>query len=142
MRKLFRVLLLLVVLVAIAGALYAWARSSKDDKDGLKLVKVEKGSITEKAIAVGQIQPRQKFSVKSKISGIVRRCLVQVGDSVRAGDPLFEIGPDPTPQELTDVDRSVESAQASFELAKTEFDRSRELARSGILPKSDLDTRR
>ena len=142
MRKLFKTLLLLLLLVGAAAAVYAWARSSKDDKDGNKLVKVERGSITEKAIAVGQIQPRQKFSVKSKISGIVRRCMVQVGDSVRAGDPLFEIAPDPTPQELTDVDRQLESAQASYELAKSDFERAQQLSRSGILSKSDLDSKR
>ncbi|HEY6146705.1 MAG TPA: efflux RND transporter periplasmic adaptor subunit [Thermoanaerobaculia bacterium] len=142
MRKLFKTLIWLVVLVAIAGGLYAWARSSKGDKDGNKLVAVEQGSITEKAIAVGQIQPRQKFQVKSKISGIIRRCMVSVGDRVRAGDALFEIGPDPTPQELTDVDRSVDSANASYSRAKADYERAIELARSGVLPKSDLDSRR
>lgn len=142
MRKLFKTLIWLVILVAIAGGLYAWARSSKGDKDGNKLVPVEKGSITEKAIAVGQIQPRQKFQVKSKISGIIKRCMVNVGDKVRAGDALFEIGPDPTPQELTDVDRTVDSANASYARAKADYERSIELSKSGVLPKSDLDTKR
>ncbi|MEO8431723.1 MAG: efflux RND transporter periplasmic adaptor subunit [Acidobacteriota bacterium] len=142
MRKLFRTLVLLVILVAAAGGLYAWARSSKGDPDGIKLVPVEKGSITEKAIAVGQIQPRQKFQIKSKISGIVKRCMANVGDAVKPGDPLFEIGPDPTPQELTDVDRSVDSANASFARARADYERSIELSRSGVLPKSDLDSKR
>jgi HlyD family secretion protein len=142
MRRLFKTLLLLVVLVAGAGVLYAWARSGKGDAEGGKPVAVEKGAITEKAVAVGQIQPRQKFQVKSKISGIVRRCLVSVGDAVRSGDPLFEIAPDPTPQELTDVDRQVESAKASYELAHSEFDRAQQLSRSGILSKADLDGKR
>jgi HlyD family secretion protein len=142
MRKLFKTLIVLVILVAVAGALYAFARSGKGDKDGLKQLTVDKGSITEKAIAVGQIQPRQKFSVKSKISGIVKRCLASVGDSVRAGDPLFEIGPDPTPQELTDVDRQVDSTAASFARAKADYERAQELSRNGFIPKSDLDTKR
>jgi HlyD family secretion protein len=142
MRRLVKTGILLLLLAAVAGALYAWARSNKDDKNGLKLVAVGSGAITEKAIAVGQIQPRQKFSVKSKISGIVRRCLVEVGDHVRAGDALFEIAPDPTPQELTEVDRQEESAQASFDLAKAELERAQQLARSGIMSKSDLDSKR
>ena len=142
MRRLVKTGTLLLLLAAVAGALYAWARSSKDDKIGVKLVAVESGAITEKAIAVGQIQPRQKFSVKSKISGIVRRCMVEVGDHVRAGDALFEIAPDPTPQELTDVDRQVESAQASFDLTKAELERAQQLSRSGIMSKSDLDSKR
>jgi multidrug efflux pump subunit AcrA (membrane-fusion protein) len=86
-------------------------------------------------VAVGQIQPRQKFSVKSKISGIVRFCRVQVGDKVKAGDPLFEIGPDPTPLELTEVDRAVEAARATFQRAQLEFDRSEELFRQARRPR-------
>jgi HlyD family secretion protein len=140
MSKLFKTLLLLFVLVAIAAGLYALTRSGKGDGDH-KLVTVEKGSITEKALAVGQIQPRQKFSIKSKISGIVKRCMVNVGDHVKAGDPLLEIAPDPTPQELTDVDRQLDSARASYERAKAEFERSQQLSKDGVLPKSDLDVK-
>jgi HlyD family secretion protein len=142
MRKLFKTLIILVVLVAVAGALYALARSNKGDKDGLKQVTIESGSITEKAIAVGQIQPRQKFSIKSKLSGIVKTCLVNVGDRVRTGDAMFEIAPDPTPQELTDVDRQLDSARASYERAQADFSRAQELVRQGLLPKSDMDARR
>jgi HlyD family secretion protein len=142
MRKLFKTLIILVVLVVAAGALYALARSNKGDKDGLKQVTIESGSITEKAVAVGQIQPRQKFSIKSKLSGIVKACLVNVGDRVRAGDAMFEIAPDPTPQELTDVDRQLDSARASYERAQADFARAQELVREGLLPKSDMDARR
>jgi HlyD family secretion protein len=141
MRKLWKTLLILVVLAGASAAVYAWSRNGKGDK-GPKLVDVTSGSIVEKAVAVGQIQPRQKFQVKSKISGIVRRAQVEVGDTVRAGDALFEIGPDPTPLEVTEVDRQVDSAQASYDRAKTDFDRSNELSKSGVLPKSDADQKR
>jgi len=141
MGKLFRVLVVLLGLVVAATAVYAFTRLQKKD-NGLKLVEAQMGSITEKAVAVGQIQPRQKFSVKSKISGIVKSCRIQVGDAVRAGDPLFEIAPDPTPLEQTEVDRQVDSAQASYNRAKVDFDRSVELQRQGIVSKSDVDSRR
>ena len=142
MSKLFKTLLLLAVLVAIAAGLYALARNGKGGDDEKKLVTVEKGSITEKALAVGQIQPRQKFSIKSKISGIVKRCMVNVGDKVKAGDPLFEIAPDPTPQELTDVDRQLDSTKASYDRAKADFERAQELVKQGVIPKSELDVKR
>jgi len=142
MSKLFKTLLLLAVLVAVAAGLYALARNGKGSDGEKKLVTVEKGSITEKALAVGQIQPRQKFSIKSKISGIVRRCMVNVGDKVKAGDPLFEIAPDPTPQELTDVDRQLDSTKASYDRAKADFERAQELVKQGVIPKSELDVKR
>ncbi|HEX9163697.1 MAG TPA: efflux RND transporter periplasmic adaptor subunit [Thermoanaerobaculia bacterium] len=142
MSRLGRILIILIIAAAASAGVYAWTRTGKKDANGLKEVEVTTGSIVEKAVAVGQIQPRQKFQVKSKISGIVRRALVEVGDTVKAGDPLFEIGADPTPLEKTEVDRQVDSAQASFKRAETDYQRSQELSRSGVLPKSDLDQKR
>jgi HlyD family secretion protein len=142
MRKLWKTLFILVVLACASAGLYAWTRNGKKGDGDFKQVEVAQGSIVEKAVAVGQIQPRQKFSVKSKISGIVKRALVQVGDTVQAGDPLFEIAPDPTPMEVTEVDRQVESAQASFRKAEGDYQRSLQLSRSGVLPKSDVEAKK
>ncbi|MGH9456920.1 MAG: efflux RND transporter periplasmic adaptor subunit [Thermoanaerobaculia bacterium] len=142
MRKLAKVLLILVVLAGATAGLYAWARGSRGDENGLKEVEVTTGAITEKAVAVGQVEPRQKFEVKSKMSGIVKRTFVEVGDKVEPGDPIFEIAPDPTPLEATEVTRRVESAEASYQRAQSEYERAQELARQGVLPKSDLETKR
>lgn len=142
MRKLWRTLLVLFVLAGASAGVYAWTRNGRQRGDGLKEVEVTNGSIVEKAVAVGQIQPRQKFQVKSKISGIVRRALVQVGDTVKAGDPLFEIAPDPTPLEVTEVDRRVESAQASFRRAEQDYQRAQQLSHSGVMAKSDVEGKR
>jgi HlyD family secretion protein len=142
MRKLWKTLFILVVLAGASAGVYAWTRSGKKGDGDFKQVEVTQGSIVEKAVAVGQIQPRQKFSVKSKISGIVKRALAQVGDTVQAGDPLFEIAPDPTPLEVTEVDRQVESAAASFRKAEGDYQRSVQLLRSGVLPKSDVEAKK
>jgi HlyD family secretion protein len=142
MRKLWKTLFILVVLAGISAGVYAWTRNGKKGDGGFKEVEVTQGSIVEKAVAVGQIQPRQKFSVKSKISGIVKRALVQVGDTVKAGDPLFEIAPDPTPMEVTEVDRQVESAAASYRKAEGDYQRSLQLSKSGVLPKSDVEAKK
>jgi len=142
MSRLGKVLAVLIVLALGSVAVYAVARNGKKKEGGLKEVEVISGTIVEKAVAVGQIQPRQKFQVKSKISGIVRRALVQVGDTVKAGDPLFEIAPDPTPLEVTEVDRRVESAEASFRRAEGDYQRAMELSRGGVLPKSEVDQKK
>jgi HlyD family secretion protein len=142
MRKLWRFLIILIICAGAAAGVYAWTRNAKKGEGGMKQVEVTSGSITEKAVAVGQIQPRQKFQVKSKISGIVKRSMIEVGDTVKAGDPLFEIAPDPTPLEVTEVDRQVESAQASYQRADTDYKRALELGQSGVMPKSDVDAKK
>lgn len=142
MAKVLRLLVVVVVLAGAAGGIYAWVGSRASDEDGNTLIAAEIGSITEKALAVGQIEPREKFQVKSKISGIVKRCVVEVGDTVRAGDPLFEIAPDPTPQELLNVDHGVQASEASYLKAKADYERGVELVDDGLMSKGDLDALR
>jgi HlyD family secretion protein len=142
MAKVLKLLVIVVVLAGAAGAIYAWVGSRDTDENGNTLIEAEIGSITEKALAVGQIEPREQFQVKSKISGIVARCLVEVGDEVRAGDALFEIAPDPTPQELLNVDHRVRSSEASFLKAKADYERGVELHEDGLMAKGDLDALR
>src|SRR5688572_20417819 len=142
MSRLGKILVVLIVLALGTVGVYAFVRNGQKKDGGLKEVEVTQGTIVEKAVAVGQIQPRQKFQVKSKISGIVRRAMVEVGDTVKAGDPLFEIAPTPTPLEVTEVDRRVESAEASFRRAEGDYNRALELSRGGVLPKSDVEAKK
>ncbi len=140
-----KVVKILVILVVISGAVvgaYAWKQSRGGGDDGIKKIEVVVGSITDKAVAVGKIEPRLKFHVKSKISGIVKRCHAQVGDSVKAGDPLFDIVPDPTPAERVEAERHVERAQSTYDQAQREIDRANELSLSGILSRGDHDVKR
>ena len=142
MGKVVKILIGLVVLsVAVVGA-YAWLQGRDGADDGLKKIEVVTGSITDKAVAVGKIEPRLKFHVKSKISGIVKRCHAEVGDRVKAGDPLFDIVPDPTPAERVEAERKVELAQSAYDQAQRDAERADELSISGILSKGDHDIKR
>ena len=105
-----------VVLAGVSAALYSRSISHKD-KD-YKTVAVTRGPVVEKALAVGAIRPKREVAVKSKISGIVKTSFREVGVKVKAGDPLFEIIPDPTPMELTEARREVEIAQNTYDQAK------------------------
>jgi len=142
MKKVFKLLVILGVLGGGAVGVYAWLQSRDSGAGGLKMVEVTVGSVTEKAVAVGQIQPRMEFAVKSKISGIVKTAFVQVGQAVRAGDPLFDILPDPTPAERVEAEGRVEKARSSFNLAEADYQRATELHRQAILSRELLDTKK
>lgn len=142
MARIVKALLLLVVIGGIAAAGWLWWRGRGEDGPDYELVEVARGSITEKAVAVGQIEPRQKYQVKSKISGIVRRVAVEVGDRVEAGNTLFEIEPDPTPTELVQAEQRIDSARSALKRAEADWQRARELARQGIMPREEEDQRR
>ncbi len=142
MSRIIKLLVGVVILAAIAFGGYSWLQGREPAGNGLETVAVESGAITEKAVAVGQIEPRLKFHVKSKMSGIVRKCSVEVGDRVEAGDPLFEIVPDPTPGELVDAESQLDTARSAFSRAEANWNRSSALAAQGIIASDQLDANR
>jgi HlyD family secretion protein len=127
----------LVCAGGVTAVLYSKSNSSK--ANGFKTVPVVRGSVVEKALAIGAIKPKREIAVKSKISGIVKTSFREIGDVVRPGDPLFEILPDPTPMELTEARREVKIAKNVFDQAKKKYDRSRTLKDQGILATQDWD---
>jgi HlyD family secretion protein len=131
--------LVLASAVCVTGAIAAYVHFKNNGDPGPKVVEVALGPITDRAQAVGDIEPKQRFSVKSKIPGIVKNCFVDVGDRVKTGDPLFEIGPDPTPSERTGVDRATDRAQATFDRSKAKYERYRGLQNSGIISRQDYE---
>ncbi len=140
MGKILKLLLTVAIIGGAVAVVYGFITKKNDVGPGFTLIEAELGDITEKALAVGKIDPREQFQVKSKISGIVSRCFVEVGDQVASGDALFEIAPDPTPQELLNVDHRLRSAQTRFDKAAADFERGRQLHRDGLLSKGDIDT--
>src|SRR5450759_5196635 len=103
-----------VVALTVGG--YFFFGSSKNSKDtDLPTVKVQRGNIIEKALAVGTIEPENEISVKSKVSGVVKHIFADAGTFVNAGDPLLEVKPDPAPIELADAKRQVQLAEVEVE---------------------------
>jgi HlyD family secretion protein len=102
-------------------------------------IKAEMGGIVDKALAIGQIEPKNQISVKSKISGIVKKVYVEMGDSVKRGDLLVEIRPDPTPLEYAEAKRQVEIDSVNYENKRKEFSRYKELLAKKLVSQQDYD---
>jgi HlyD family secretion protein len=142
MARVLKLLIVMVVLSAAAIGGYAWFNAGPADDAGWALIDVTRGDLIEKAVAVGEIEPRVKFQIKSKISGIVSRSVVNIGDVVQRGDTLFDIEPDPTPTELVAAERALESRQSAFRRAESDWRRVNELSQQGIVAGEEVDAAR
>lgn len=114
------------IVVAVAAGIVVFGGSKGTDENALPRVKVSKGTIIDKALAIGTIEPEFEISIKSKVSGAVSRIFADAGTYVRAGQPLLEVKPDPTPLERAEAKRNVELAQV--ELDNMTKDRTRQEA--------------
>jgi len=137
-----KVLLFTFIAILIGGVLFFAIDGSAKKDDSLTTVSAERGDIIDKALAVGRIEPEREIAVKSKISGIVKKVYIDVGETVKAGDKLFDIAPDPTPLEFAESKRQVELAQVVFDNAKREYDRSKTLQDKQLISNQEYDRAR
>src|SRR5438552_4102548 len=126
--------------VLALGAMAAAGKLGGRKKDGLKAVAVARGSLVDKALAVGTIEPRVEVSVKSILAGVVRQRFAAVGDFVKRGQPLLEISPNPTPLEMVELRRNVELREIELKNLERELGRQQELRDKNLISPSDLET--
>lgn len=130
------------VLLLAASALFVVRRNQVHAEQAPKMIGVARGTISQEALAIGSIVPDQEISVKSKIPGIVAHVHVAVGDQVRAGDPLIDIRPDPTPLERAEAQRELDIARVAETASRKDHDRAVELRGQGLVSEKELDDRK
>ena len=135
----FIVWIALAVVVVAAAAGFTLMKKKSSTKGLGAAVKVERGNVIEKALAVGSIVPRNEISVKAKVSGVVSRIYKEPGRRVAAGEPLLEIQPDPTPLELADAKRRVDMDEIAFKNLEKTIDRTRDLVNKGLVSDKDFE---
>ena len=127
------------VLVVGGASIFFFGNNGSTNGKDLPKIKVVKGTIVDKALAVGTIEPENEISVKSKISGVVSRIFTDVGEYVRIGQPLLEVKPDPTPLELADAKRQVQLSQVDLDNLKKEQVRQQSLFKSKLISNKEYE---
>lgn len=134
MKRRTKVILSLIGLTVIVGGASAVRATNGDSDDqGDEGVAVERDNIIDKALAVGTIEPDVEIEVKSQISGVVQRLFAEEGDFVRAGAPLIEIRPNPTPLELAEARRRVQLRQSERDKLRRDMERNETLLEQGLI---------
>jgi len=136
-----RTLVILAILIPLlaAGGWAAKKKLSTPKDEGPKPIAVTRGELTDKAMAIGTIEPRVEVGVKSILAGVVRKRYAEVGDYVKKGAPLLEISPNPTPLELIELRRSIEMREIDLKNLQRELDRQAELKKQNLNSDSDLE---
>src|SRR5438270_12874244 len=91
-KKLF-IIAAIVAVVVIVLIIMGFSRGGSKIPDDKK-AKVEQGPLAKSVVATGKVEPITKAEIKSKASGIVKRILVDYGDTVKAGQVLVELDKD------------------------------------------------
>lgn len=126
----------LVIVLILAGAgLGVRAALKPDNKiDPSKIASVERGDIARSVVATGKIEPRSTVEVKSKASGIVKKLLVDYGDTVRQGQVLAELDKELLEAQVRESKANLQAAQAAEEAAVASLERNKVEAEGPDVP--------
>ena len=135
------------VVVLGAGSWVATHRGPKPVE--VQVAKVGREDLQAKVSANGKVQAQRKVDISATIAGQVTKIAVEEGDRVRKGQFLLQIDPvnsrsaaRSTQASLQALKRDVESARASSEQARADFERAAKNHKAGIIPVADLERAR
>ncbi len=134
-----KIIIIGAIVVFVGAFLFLLFKGSGKKGNTITTVKVERGKIVDKALAIGTIEPENQIAVKSKISGIVKKVSVEMGDPVKKGELLLEISPNPTPLEFAEAKRRAEIDSVSFENLRKEYERTQELLEKKLISQQEFD---
>jgi macrolide-specific efflux system membrane fusion protein len=162
----------ILILVAIAGGVGAWWLSGREkpaQADEGVWVKVERRDLTASVAAVGKISPMVGAEVRvgSRVSGLVKRLLANIGDVVAERQVIAEIERDDQeallaqrraelkiaearlssvenlrPRETLKAEALLRDAEATAALAGIEFERRTALVAGGLVARQEGDAAR
>jgi len=89
---------------------------------------------------VGRLSPTRSADVRARVAGVLLKRLYSEGTDVREGQVLFQIDPAPLQAALEAAEAALAQAEASATNARVFAQRNRELATTGAVSKSELDT--
>src|SRR5215813_2962709 len=106
-----------------------------------QIVRVGRRDIGNVVKATGIVKPRVGAEVRvgSRISGVVKRLYVRVGDRVGKGQLLADLDDRDLVARREEAEAALQQAEVNLTYATTDLQRKRQLAIEGVLARSELD---
>lgn len=125
--------------VVAGGAAYLWTWPKDEVK--WRLAKVDRGNVTQRINATGAVSPVVQVSVGTQVSGVIQALYVDYNSIVKKGQLIAQIDPAVWVSQLQDAEATLLRAQAAYDFAKVDYQRSKRLAAEKLLADQDLDTK-
>lgn len=139
---------LLVLALAIAGAV-VWQQSRKaDEAPRFRTVKVERGPITATVSATGTLNPVTSVQVGTQVSGQIKELFVDFNSVVKKGQLVARIDPETFEYRVRQAQADTEAARSALGRAQVslinvqrELNRTKELVARNFVSPAELDAR-
>lgn len=100
---------------------------------------VKLGTIPLTAVVPGTVVPDQRARIASRLMGYIKDLNVEVGQTVKRGEPLFTIDSSDIRSQIAQAQAGYQQAQAALTDAKLDFDRFQKLFKDDSVSKQQFD---
>ncbi len=145
MKKKKKVLLISGVTIVILAALIIFVFSGSN-KTQFKTVKVQKGEITQRVTATGNVNPVTTIIIGTRVSGTIVALYADYNSQVKKGQLIAQIDPTPFENELKQSEADLLNSKAALfkaevtlKDAERNFKRKQELYKRDLIARSELD---
>lgn len=136
------IIITLIVLVPLTWWGFNQFNNSERGLPPLHTEAVDRGDVSQRVVAHGSLQPVQKVTVGSQVSGIIDELFVDFNSVVNRGDVIAQIDPSTFEAEVSSAMAELESTEAGLQLAQMQWERVQELRERQFLSPSEADQAR
>jgi HlyD family secretion protein len=139
MKKIGRIILFSILgLIVLSTFLFLWNKSQPKITIYEILTPVT-GTIENKTVATGKVEPRDEILIKPQISGIVSEVLKEAGQMVKVGDVIASVKVIPEMGQLNSAESRLKVAGINLRQIETEYARQSQLYKKGVISKEEFD---
>lgn len=149
MKTRWKIVIVIVVLLAIAGIVTASIGSKSKEGTPVTFAKVERTDLTSKVTANGRIDAKRKVDLSANVMGQIVNLAVREGDVVKKGAFLLQIDPKQLAASAEGAAASMralladrDAARAALAEAQQNYERARRNFAERIIPQAELDRAR
>ncbi|WP_106830364.1 efflux RND transporter periplasmic adaptor subunit [Parabacteroides pacaensis] len=139
MKKVFRIVLLVLVGLAVIGTFYFLWKKSRPVITRYEVVTPKRDTIETKTVATGKVEPRDEVLIKPQMSGIISEVLKEAGQTVKEGEIIAKIKVIPEMVQLNSAESRVRVAKISLEQVTPAYNRDKQLYEQGVISKEDYE---
>ena len=139
MKKIGRIILFVLLgLIILSTFSFPWSKSRPKTKV-YEILSPTIGTIENKTVATGKIEPRDEILIKPQISGIVSEVYKTAGQMIQTGEVIASVKVIPEMGQLNAAESRLRVAEINLQQIETEFSRQTQLFQKGVISKEEFD---
>ncbi|GHU67973.1 RND transporter MFP subunit [Bacteroidia bacterium] len=140
MKKIGKILLLVLLgAIVVSTFVFLWEKSQPEVKV-YEVVIPETGTIENKTIATGKVEPRDEILIKPQISGIISEVRKEAGQRINVGDVIAIVKVIPEMGQLNSAESRLRVAEINLKQLETEYARQSQLFKNGVISKDEYES--